>query len=771
MAEADRTDIVAIPPAEGQRADPLPPVDDPTQPKVGRWYWVREKLNGQGHPAVVEALYPDEDEEGAGVVAPVAGESASRWFACVTHVGSNYVALKSPLNISTRVHIDHFWDWCEFVADPQRVIQENVGQHQGEVHELMAKVREITARLAITTGPVLGPGGSEVRALAVHQGASMDEYKAALVLAKEKTLPALFEGIKQANQLLGKWLSAGILPLQAEADAMAPAISAIQHRVFSVELYAGLVENVEQIADGEPAPSTEKIRIFQRRGYCDEECLAYYEVGGMEFKNLGEFDAWFVKPANLNRLLPYPRCMMAFRVRRYDKARSVVTWMDYIKMMHDREYDMLTFLYIRNGDQVFRLNTSLEFDEKLFPDMDRHKLEGKLYAETYSSGGVSSVITENEWLGMQEDERREKQAAKEKRAKLPKKDHWKVSTVLTKSDRYAPFDRDNLYYDDILKHIQSEVTKHNRLVLILQGLLDRSPVLHPHPPWQLWTEGGFHQALELIYDDSRSLVEGDKPDFEAYRARLNASIERGSVTVGQGETWRKIESRKDRRDRRRGSWNNPGPGGLARVASVQPRLKRVTYEWTRKRALVNYDDADKPDIGCKFSMKVKGVLNVSAYKSGDFMQFFRDPRTRADYAQWAWLLLEAEEYHAGNRKVPDLQTMPLRQKTQDGSFEYRRRKRYLAFVGKAVRLVREITTRGEVTYPKGSLWRVTSLYRGKFSIEGIQADGTEEPGQHRGISGMEPYDFTVEESLPVDPKYVHKPKSRSKSVDDEDDET
>ena len=45
------------------------------------------------------------------------------------------------------------------------------------------------------------------------------------------------------------------------------------------------------------------------------------------------------------------------------------------------------------------------------------------------------------------------------------------------------------------------------------------------------------------------------------------------------------------------------------------------------------------------------LFNVSAYKPGDFKQFFKDPRTRARYLEWAPMLLSAEEFHAGNLKV------------------------------------------------------------------------------------------------------------------------
>ena len=41
----------------------------------------------------------------------------------------------------------------------------------------------------------------------------------------------------------------------------------------------------------------------------------------------------------------------------------------------------------------------------------------------------------------------------------------------------------------------------------------------------------------------------------------------------------------------------------------------------------------------------------SAYTPGDYRQFFADPRTRAEYLKWAPLLLEAEEWWAGNRRL------------------------------------------------------------------------------------------------------------------------
>ena len=343
----------------GERAEEISN-DDPAAPKIGRWYWVTE----------------DGDAEEGG---------AKKWFGCVTHVGSNYVEITTPSRSYERVHEDEFWERCEHEPDPERVIRGEIASHQAEVHGLMDKVKEITARLAIAVGPVLPSAGSETQALALRGAGDKDmgKYKKALVLAKEKTLPELFQEIKHANQELGRWLAAELVPLKAQAEAMEPAIEAIEDRIFSVELYAGLVEEVEQIRKGEPAPLGTKIHLMQRRCYCDEECLARYEVGGMEFKDMRAFDRWLAKKENMDRILPLPRCIVAFRVRRSDKTREWGNLAEFLKMIDDEKTDKFTYLYLRNGEQLFCLGTGIEFGEQLFPDMASWKVSsgGPLYAE------------------------------------------------------------------------------------------------------------------------------------------------------------------------------------------------------------------------------------------------------------------------------------------------------------------------------------------------------------------------------------------------------
>jgi hypothetical protein len=617
----------------------------PELPKLGEWYMVLEV-----------------DDDG----------STESWLGCVMHVGSNYAEIHG-LELQggmpyRRVHFDIWHERCQRVLDPDSIIKENIHQCQEKVSDLLERVKYVTAQLAISPTPQLAES-TETKALALRSPTEdMGAYKTALVKAKKELLPDLFKEIKEAHKELASWMSAQLLPLKAQTGDLEELTESIDNRIFSVELYAGLIEEMIQAKNGKPADLGEKIRLLQRRCYMDEECLAQYQTGGMDIKSLKDFDRWLAKPANLNRLLPFPRCIVAFQVRRHDKERVGNSLSDYIRIFYQAEADKATFLYIRNGEQLYRLSTGIDFGEKLFPDMDHNMFNEKLWGKTWNGGKIDKLITDNEYQALIEDLERKKAEAEEQKKTLPKEERWQVRDLYFEERElreYKPFDPSSVYYDDIAKHIGGMVTQHNRVALVVQGLLDRSPALHPHPPWTIWTTEGFQQALELVYDDSRALTTGEEPCFEAYRDLCNESLKVGSITVGQEDAWERDEADKEN-ERESKNWRvkhlsnhthfrpfgDPGPGTLARVAAYAPRVKKCTYRWQRERRSYSWNWENKPKhIDCTFTTGATQVLNVDAYKPGDFHIFFDDPRTRADYLKWAPMLLEAEEYHAGNRKV------------------------------------------------------------------------------------------------------------------------
>lgn len=665
----------AIEKPEVQQAGQIP--SETEEIRVGDWYWVvSARLRGDEDE--------DEDEDLVGADVPAlqepgsAGTRRGRWFGCVVKIGSNYAELRGVAGErgsrrSERIHLDEFDSRCSKERDPEAVISANVDRARLRVASLLKEVKQLTASLGVVPAHALG-SGKDTAALALRMSdRPTKEYEQALVRAKDKDLPALFKKIGSANETMAAWMAAETIPLKAQEEGLRDITEAVQDRIFNVELYAGLCEEAVRVRDGAPADMHEKVRLFQRLHFMDEECLANYRTGGMSYSGIEDFDSWIAQDENRDRLLPFRRCIVAFRVRRDPKERRAPSSLaEFVNFNKAYELDKFTFLYVRNGDQLFRVRTGVEFKEQIFPDVENFSLEGKLWYDNFHD----VMVTDDQYKGMvleyQRDYREWKREQREKKAAA--KGGEKVSPIGGKWGMFGPedparwfrrFDYSNVEKDDIAKKIHAKIRDHNRVVVIVQGILDRSPMLHPHPPWQIWNPDGFEACIELVLDDSRALVAGEAPDFEAYRARLNASIGPGTVTVGQEKAWLRREAaresaRMDRswrtpRDARRPTlwkpWGNPGPGRLARVTKVTG--DKCRFDWQKERASNRwpYQNIVRDDT---ITVPRSCLLNVDAYKPGDFKQFFNDPRTRADYLRWAPLMLEAEEYHAGNRKVgPD----------------------------------------------------------------------------------------------------------------------
>lgn len=664
---ADKTEIVTVGYAQTeQMPDGTPAL------ALGQWYWL--KIDGK----------EEDDDDGKKQKKP-----DTKRLTCITQIGSNYVEVTGvgKYDPSWRIHFDEFDNELTPEPHPEPYIKDKVEGHRQQVAVLLDRVKQITASLGVAPREAIAEeseGQGQSQALAVAHGtADVKAHKKALIKAKEKTLPDLFKEIEEQHEQMAVWMKADLLPMKAELAKMETSIEIIEDRIFTVELYAGLTEELVEIQDGKPADNDSKVSLFQRRHYMDEECLANYEAGGMDFKSIKAFDKWLLRTENLNRILPFDRCIVAFQIRRNAKERRGRSLGDFIRIMNEEAADKQTFLYIRNGEKVFRLSTAIDFGEQLFPDQDRSTLlgGGNIYIETKWSSR-KEVIGQREYDDHMDEWKKEWAEYEELKARYDalspedKKNSFKILGrhvwAPSQSKEYELCTPDSVYYDDAMKQVARAAMEHNRIAVVLQGLLDRSPALHPHPPWRLWTPEGFVAGIELIYDDSKAISSGTAPSFEEYRAQLNKSLVRGSLTIGQEDLWEMAmadieNARRDRSWRSRSSdhelerfqpYGNPGPGFIAPVAKMG-RKGDCTFEWQRERKGTKWvNNPDKPGwmkpsdekINTDFSCPVSQLFNVSAYTPGDYKIFFADPRTRADYLEWAPYMLAAEDHHAGKTR-------------------------------------------------------------------------------------------------------------------------
>lgn len=670
-------------------ADPVQQLPGEGELALGQWYWVLPEKEDEEEPEdgatedlqgesglVIAGGNPDDDgsDEPEDRGAPAKGAS----LACVMKIGSNFCELRQPTVQGERIHRVHLNDfWTQLIREPhpERYIGGQIGHWRNEVSRLVGELNKLSERLGLSElralpGAGRAPGATGGSELMVLSGQiDPKSYKRALALAKDEKLPQLHKEIEHATQQMSRWMLASTYEVRASITPMEDTIKAVDSRIHSVGLYAGLSEEAMCFHEGATAPATEKLHVMQRLLYMDEEALLDYHAGGMEFKSIGKFCKWLAKPANRDRILPFPRTLVAMRVRRQQKEREWDGTLRHLGVMVDlAAQDQYTFLFVRNGDQLWRIACNMEFGEMIFPDQSLAPDE-PLMVKMWGLSTVEKLMTvrEFEHLKEQDDER---EAVARRWAKAHPGSHdWdnphRRPHFGFSPDDWKPVTPEYLYYDEVMEHIQDKIREFNRVAVIIQGLFDRSTVLHPHPPVRSWTAQGFEAAITLIYDANNVLNYGEPPDFEAYRAQCNATLGAGCVTTGQERAWllregKKESERMDRdwrtrsRDHRPTTfrpYNDPGPGFLAQVAAWRPRTAEALFEWERKSKRVSQWETDP--IRTTLTVPAASLLNVSAYKPGDFKLFFRDPRTRQHYLQWAPLLLAAEDFHAGKRKLGD----------------------------------------------------------------------------------------------------------------------
>jgi len=139
-------------------------------------------------------------------------------------------------------------------------------------------------------------------------------------------------------------------------------------RIFRVigmiELYAGINEELVQIAEGQNASDGTPIHIRQMTIYMDEE-IGDYRNGGIDINDLDRFEEWLISGA-YKELLPNDKCVVSFRPRRYRK--------DYGDSHLTNEMELINkmcFIYMRNGGNIYRVQTDyLYIIDQLIPSKD-----------------------------------------------------------------------------------------------------------------------------------------------------------------------------------------------------------------------------------------------------------------------------------------------------------------------------------------------------------------------------------------------------------------
>lgn len=598
--------------AEKNRGQAAGKPDD--HPKRGEWYWVKfwewkepTCWSGTRHISGTGPRHLGKEE-----------------LMCVVHVGSNFVAFgDTSANLENADRVPN----AELLARTRK--EENAHAIiDGWVEETRSKLHttlKLLAEKMNTAGLIGEENAAPTSLLPSLTRRDPNQHKKELTLLRDKTLPATKERVKELTSHMVTLQKMKFMSERSEMYALSRAVTKADERIFALEMYAGLAEKVKQIGDGQPAPANTPITVRQMLRYMDEETLFDLDKGGMDFEKLGDFDEWIAKPENRDRLVPEPRCLVSFKVRRHDKDYGPCrTLSDFMCQLGKREANMKTYLVMRNGEKIYRLASEAEFEPRLIPLMDEFTPE-----------------------------------------QLTHKGRWFDDPVELVTPQHVR-------YDDKIEELRSSMMRYNRVMFLLQGLLDRSEVYSPHPPINLGDDDSLNQWLRLLRDEEQGLPSWNPPEWESYRDAANAKIQKG--------TWVYCNVREEDREMYnwRGSWKKR-PHDVERpfvcqVHAISPSKSEVVLRWSlgnrikdewvidKSRPVPNkpgyyYQKKIEYDLGERFArqrVKIAECFNVEAYQLGEYKKFLCDAYLKGRYLQWAPHLIAAEKFHQKLRETKSI---------------------------------------------------------------------------------------------------------------------
>lgn len=332
-------------------------------------------------------------------------------------------------------------------------------------------------------------------------------------------------------------------------------IKKIVRVITTIELYLGIDEEIHQIQSGELAPKETPISFRQLVLFIDEE-VGVHEDGGLDFRDIEEFDKWLVTDNHIDIVLPEKKGMVVLRPRREDKDYGE-DWLTNIQMNIPNRRN--TYILIRNGENIYRIFTEkLTIQDRLFP---RRKELSELYDK------------------MQET-------------------HWETGK----------------------ERIEDEMYQYKKRAILMQGLIDRTQIFYPLPVEKLniFKLHEVQEVVNFIYDDEMQLTDGRLP-FNDWWKSIDEKISHGSRVLLTGEYGRYYSRTNDYADRfflASGSYdglkNVPDlpKKGVYEVeeftSSYSKDLRGTEYEEMKK---------DLTEKGRKF--KDEGIVNGKTWRMAD----------------------------------------------------------------------------------------------------------------------------------------------------------
>ena len=289
------------------------------------------------------------------------------------------------------------------------------------------------------------------------------------------------EEIKRERDALEARLRERTAALEKRLAPLRAELARLEEMSWTVDLYLGRHETVELIKDGAPAPADTPLTLRQMVLAADEESLILGEEAKFDHRHMETFIEWLCKSdKNRDRIIPDQRGVVVVVPTRQKRNYGNVFENSSRQEQNERAHWIL-----RNGERLYLMVTDPEL-------------------------AVGPRI-------------------------LPRRDEF-VQYFYSRFTN-EPLEPGSAKWVDAEERADAHHRHYMRLMLVLQGIVDRSVAFHPLP------EGGINLmsitsqdrgTVVLMNEEDRALTDG-RPSFREWQASLNALLRPGlRVVLGRG---------------------------------------------------------------------------------------------------------------------------------------------------------------------------------------------------------------------------------------------
>lgn len=539
----------------------------------------------QGYYKLIECIDESEDRDGSRC------EVGSLWY--LSGIQGDEVTLikgDSTWTFTLEVFLDHFEYAPDGVEERQRELValmsslHAVGDRQDNLIE-SASTSKLLADDTHPAEPQQQQTGTDLIAMASRANPAT----ATKNLKRVKTVFAVTKNqIAKRHSALQTLIREQELILRSKTEALTRQIEMAQEAIYMINAYLGQDEEIIRLTKGEPAPDDEKIVIRQQVLFMDEESAAAEDLakrGGIDFKEISEFDQWVCEPSHLQQVLPETKGIVAIKPRRNDKFYDD-------NPLVNGELNRLNkclYILIRNGDNLYRIHTTLWVDEVFLPR--KNEFEHFFYE------------THTDW-----------------------------NTCEQKREPLVP---GSAKYMQAMDKAEAKKRRFYTALILIQGLLDRTKVFHPLPINEQINVCNLdgQKYITLLYD-AENLLGNGRPSYKDWLASANNELEVGCRIIGEFDSFYSHQhGLADRKSSRRASWPNDHE-----IYVLDKKIDERSFKFLYRSS---YMDAGGSRVSYRVCLTDDFIINIDSVTASDIEFYIKSRTNRHHYLSMMPLLKAA----------------------------------------------------------------------------------------------------------------------------------